>query len=619
MAFWDDFKSSFVSNPAVGLAGEYPYNGTIYEFPQNNPAAGLGGYVFDGTAESLLDAPQFGQPVSFGNALGGAVRKTLADLPAMLQQNRQDQYMQDLFYGNPDLATQFMGMKNQTRQTDLAAQRLIDDQMERSYQRKRERDREAAMRAAAAKMPKIGGLAGQALEAYTAADPAGGLAQVLAHTLGVESQAQKAALEEENRVRRQQETANLIRSAQGLPPLPLSSDGTGGSFDGAAAPLSVRNSNPGNMRDPATGDFVQFASPQEGLAAMQSDLSMKLSGQSPIMRERYGAGYTPTLENVISTWAPPSENDTRAYIENVSRETGISPTQPLTLADVGRIAPAMVRQEGGPQALSVFGLGSAAPVTQQPIAPPPGVAPATATTVPAQTQGLSGIDPLALAQIGAITGNDDLIQLAGMVQNQKKAQAEEQKAILERQKLEAELKAVPVEQQRKATTAESDLRKEFEGKQEVKEFRSAERAYQAIASGAKDLTGSGAIAVIFNFMKSLDPTSTVREGEYATAKNAGGIPTWLSNIYNQSIDGNGLTPEMRDQFLETARQQYIAQENLFNETALQYIDLSKSYGYNPANVVKGARLKVPAFPTKVPRAFEEPQKPKGIRGVRVKG
>ena len=36
-----------------------------------------------------------------------------------------------------------------------------------------------------------------------------------------------------------------------------------------------------------------------------------------------------TIRAIISRWAPPNENNTRAYIENVARLTGITPDEPL--------------------------------------------------------------------------------------------------------------------------------------------------------------------------------------------------------------------------------------------------------------------------------------------------
>lgn len=121
-----------------------------------------------------------------------------------------------------------------------------------------------------------------------------------------------------------------------------------------SSPLSVRNNNFGNLRNPQTGDFQQYATPEEGKSAMLRDLALKLSGKSPVMQSKYGQGYTPTIENVVSTLAPPSENDTQNYINFVSKQTGLAPNQPLLPADVERIAPAIAQMEGGSQGMQAY-------------------------------------------------------------------------------------------------------------------------------------------------------------------------------------------------------------------------------------------------------------------------
>ena len=129
--------------------------------------------------------------------------------------------------------------------------------------------------------------------------------------------------------------------------------GMGGDVN-QSSPLSVRNNNFGNLRNPQTGDFQQYATPEEGKSAMLRDLALKLSGKSPVMQSKYGQGYTPTIENVVSTWAPPSENDTQNYINFVSKQTGLAPNQPLLPADVERIAPAIAQMEGGAQGAQAY-------------------------------------------------------------------------------------------------------------------------------------------------------------------------------------------------------------------------------------------------------------------------
>ena len=114
------------------------------------------------------------------------------------------------------------------------------------------------------------------------------------------------------------------------------------------APLSVRNNNPGNLRDQATREFRVFKTPEEGAAAMQADLTAKVSGNSPAMEKNFGKGYSPTLSNVITTYAPAGDkNDPKAYTDTVSKETGIAPNQVLTAADIPKLQAAMTKVEAG--------------------------------------------------------------------------------------------------------------------------------------------------------------------------------------------------------------------------------------------------------------------------------
>lgn len=117
----------------------------------------------------------------------------------------------------------------------------------------------------------------------------------------------------------------------------------------AGVPKSVRYKNPGNIRDPNTGEFVRFSSEEEGLAAMRNDLLIKISGRSKVMKGK------PTLANLIHTWAPPSENDTENYTKFVSEKSGIDRNAVLTESDIDKIMPAMIQMEGGQKAAEHFG------------------------------------------------------------------------------------------------------------------------------------------------------------------------------------------------------------------------------------------------------------------------
>lgn len=120
-----------------------------------------------------------------------------------------------------------------------------------------------------------------------------------------------------------------------------------------AAPLNVRNNNPGNIRG-ADGKFREFATPEEGMAEMERDLGVKISGKSSAMKANFGAGYVPSIRNIISTWAPKSENDTNSYVASVAKDSGIDPDAPLSKDDIKKIMPAMIKVEGGSNSMSYY-------------------------------------------------------------------------------------------------------------------------------------------------------------------------------------------------------------------------------------------------------------------------
>ncbi len=118
--------------------------------------------------------------------------------------------------------------------------------------------------------------------------------------------------------------------------------------------------------------------------------------------------------------------------------------------------------------------------------------------------------------------------------------------------LESQAKAIselPIKQQQEAQKYFAD----YDNGQEIKDLRKVQAAYNKIKlSITPNSTPPQDMSAIFSFMKILDPGSTVREGEYATAQNARGIPATISNLYNQVTQGVKLTPEQRQQFLQAA-------------------------------------------------------------------
>jgi len=144
-----------------------------------------------------------------------------------------------------------------------------------------------------------------------------------------------------------------------------------------------------------------------------------------------------------------------------------------------------------------------------------------------------------------------------------------------------------------------DFRKEFTGLKPVKDFSDISFSFSRVVSSATDPSAAGDLALIFNFMKVLDPGSVVREGEFATASNAGGVEDSIRNIYNRVRDGTRLTEKQRADFVDRARRLYLGAEDQYMNLAGQYSGFAKNAGLVPEQVIPDFRFKgeIPEKPT----------------------
>jgi hypothetical protein len=134
-------------------------------------------------------------------------------------------------------------------------------------------------------------------------------------------------------------------------------------------PVSVRNNNPGNLVDPKTGQIRTFATPAEGQAALDQDVGLKLSGQSPIVKERFGpqVGTFMSPALLAETWAPAtapgnSPESTANYAKVIADRLGIDPTAAIPNTPEAKKAVM--------EAITQFEAGTPKPVTTSP-APAP--------------------------------------------------------------------------------------------------------------------------------------------------------------------------------------------------------------------------------------------------------
>ena len=132
----------------------------------------------------------------------------------------------------------------------------------------------------------------------------------------------------------------------------------------------------------------------------------------------------------------------------------------------------------------------------------------------------------------------------------------------------------------------ADTRKEFNNRPEVKEYRDVSTSYRQIyALANKPATAGSDIAMVFSYMKMLDPGSVVREGEFATAQNAAGVPDQVRNLWNRALQGTRLNDKQRKDFLNQAYSVYRTRQGRFNEIANEYRGYAQTAGENPDLIV----------------------------------
>jgi hypothetical protein len=157
----------------------------------------------------------------------------------------------------------------------------------------------------------------------------------------------------------------------------------------------------------------------------------------------------------------------------------------------------------------------------------------------------------------------------------------------------ANVAAAPAGADPKEQFARADkLRDEFNT--QSKEFIGVANSYQRIIDSASDPSAAGDLSLIFNYMKVLDPGSTVREGEFATAQSSGSVPAQIVARYNKILSGERLAPEQRKDFVARAEKLYKGQETRWTKNIRgRYEKLAKDLGVDPGYVTGGAEFGVP--------------------------
>ena len=128
------------------------------------------------------------------------------------------------------------------------------------------------------------------------------------------------------------------------------------------APRGIRNNNPGNIdynernpwqgldkQKPSDGRFCRFMGPEWGIRAITRVIRNYAKRDGT---QGAGGKGIDTVQEIINRWAPPVENDTGAYVSQVAKVVGVSPTEPLNLDDdliMAKLVTAIIWHENGVQ------------------------------------------------------------------------------------------------------------------------------------------------------------------------------------------------------------------------------------------------------------------------------
>lgn len=312
----------------------------------------------------------------------------------------------------------------------------------------------------------------------------------------------------------------IVPGTDGQPPLVVDRSQLGGT----GGTLADRNNNPGNLRPPgqSTG-FQRFETPEAGVSAMVRQLDL--------YRDRNNLN---TVQAIISRWAPPNENDTAAYVRNVSQALGVAPDAPIDTRDeqtMRRLVVAMARQEGGrPIAPEILDRGLALARSQAQAQPQ--------TATDAGPQYPPGVRPLISGQGGPSP---------------------------------------------REFNQANTLRDEFTRGSQT--FQTVQDAYQNIRSAASNSTGAGDMSMLYSFVKLLDPTSVVRESEFATAAASGSLGERIQGLYQRIVSGERLPESLRRDFMREAEAIYRTHTQAQQQRTREWERLARLYRVDPAGVV----------------------------------
>lgn len=97
---------------------------------------------------------------------------------------------------------------------------------------------------------------------------------------------------------------------------------------------AFRYNNPGNLKDSKTGKFIQYETPLAGVRAMEAQIRLDTARDL-------------TVEEFVYKYAPPNENNTELYIQQLTNATGTNRNSSIKQVSLSNLASFLARKESG--------------------------------------------------------------------------------------------------------------------------------------------------------------------------------------------------------------------------------------------------------------------------------
>ena len=112
------------------------------------------------------------------------------------------------------------------------------------------------------------------------------------------------------------------------------------------------------------------------------------------------------------------------------------------------------------------------------------------------------------------------------------------------------------------------------------------KTYKVMENAVQNPSVAGDVSLVFNYFKTIDPQSTVREGEYDTIINATSVPDRIKNYAQKLKTGQKLTDGQRQDLLNTARQNVMSLVPQVENTVNNYRGFVSSLGKDPDKIIR---------------------------------